>query len=215
VAGSPSSTTYSDRRPEVGLAFAPERSFVGGIWRVQDDENVEWFWLRPHQSGNPDATQYAPCFNGIAGWQLYHDERYTVPVAYRFGEWTHVRIAFAGDRADIAVDYPPLRVYGLKREVAAGGLGVTASELAPAHFSRFSHAELEPLPTAASPAPEPVPDGVIRSWDVSEPVEEASFDGTLDLAGRTWSRLDAEPSGLTRLGSPGAACGLGTGAGLE
>jgi hypothetical protein len=98
---------------EFDVAFGPERSFVGGIWRVQHDENFEWFWLRPHQSGNPDATQYAPCFNGLAGWQLYHGERYSAPVAYRFGEWTRVRIAFAGDRADILVGETRLRVDGL------------------------------------------------------------------------------------------------------
>src|ERR1051325_6378647 len=52
---------------EFDVAFGPERGFMGGIWRVQDDRNYEEFYLRPHQSGNPDATQYTPVFNGIEG----------------------------------------------------------------------------------------------------------------------------------------------------
>jgi hypothetical protein len=54
-----------------------------------------------HQSGNPDATQYAPTFNGIAGWQLYHGPRYTIPFSFRFDEWFTVRILFAGRLAEI------------------------------------------------------------------------------------------------------------------
>jgi hypothetical protein len=54
--------TATDAVPEDGtvefdLALTPDRGFVGGIWRVRDEENFEWFYARPHQSGNPDATQ--------------------------------------------------------------------------------------------------------------------------------------------------------------
>ena len=183
------------------VAFGPERGFHGGIWRVLDERSFEWFFLRPHQSGNPDATQYTPVFNGNSGWQLYHGERYTVPVSYRFGEWNRVRVAFAGDRADVWVgesEEPALRVFGLKRDVGAGGLGVTSS-VAPAHFSRFSFAELDELPPAEAPELEPVPEGVIASWEVSDTFAESELGVELDLAGRRWTRLDPEPGGLADL----------------
>jgi hypothetical protein len=73
---------------EFDIAFSPERNFVGTIWRVLDKKNYEEFYFRPHQSGNPDANQYTPVFNGLAGWQLYYGEDFAAPVRYRFNEWT-------------------------------------------------------------------------------------------------------------------------------
>ena len=49
---------------EFDMAFTGERGFMGAIWRVQDTKDYEEFYLRPHQSGNPDATQYTPVFHG-------------------------------------------------------------------------------------------------------------------------------------------------------
>jgi hypothetical protein len=69
---------------EFDIAFSAERTFVGTIWRVLDKKNYEEFYFRPHQSGNPDANQYTPVFNGLAGWQLYYGEDFAAPVRYRF-----------------------------------------------------------------------------------------------------------------------------------
>ena len=54
---------------EVELAVGRERGFHGVVWRVQDPENCESFFVRPHQMGNPDAVQYTPVFNGVSAWQ--------------------------------------------------------------------------------------------------------------------------------------------------
>src|SRR5436305_7133732 len=70
---------FVDGALAVDVAFSGARGFMGAIWRVADTGNYEEFYLRPHQSGNPDATQYTPVFNGVSGWQLYHGERYAVP----------------------------------------------------------------------------------------------------------------------------------------
>ena len=75
---------------EFDLAVSADRGFMGAIWRVHDTKNYEEFYVRPHQSGNPDANQYTPVFNGVSGWQLYHGERYAAPFAYRFHEWMRV-----------------------------------------------------------------------------------------------------------------------------
>jgi hypothetical protein len=88
---------------ELELAFGDARGSIGPVWRVRDAGNLEWFFLRPHQSGNPDATQYTPAFNGSVGWQLYHGDRYTVTLAYRFDEWLPLRVAFRDERAEIFV----------------------------------------------------------------------------------------------------------------
>ena len=193
---------------EFDVAFSGERGFMGGIWRVQDSKNYEEFYLRPHQSGNPDANQYTPVFHGLWGWQLYHGERYSTPVVYRNNEWTHVRVLFAGDRAEIYVQdmaKPALFVDGLKRGVEPGGIGVSALDFAPAHFSNFSFAITDTPPIQGHPgAPEPVPDGVIPSWWVSDAFRESGLQGKTalgpeDLERRSWTRLETERSGLANL----------------
>jgi hypothetical protein len=193
---------------ELDIAFGAERGFVGGAWRVQDSGNYEEFYLRPHQSGNPDANQYSPVFHGVSGWQLYHGPRYTVPIAYRFDAWTRLRIRFAGSRAEIYLDdtaRPVLAIDELKRSVAAGGVGVSAGNFAPAWFSNFAFAESDAAPLQSRPGPpEPVPGGVIAWWQVSDAFPERALEGKTvldpgDLAGRRWTRLATERSGLANL----------------
>jgi hypothetical protein len=193
---------------EFDIAFSGERGFMGGIWRVQDRDNYEEFYLRPHQSGNPDANQYTPVFNGISGWQLYHDERYSVPVSYPFGEWIHVKIHFSGSQAEIYIGdmkKPVLYVDDLKRVVGTGGVGVSAGNFAPAHFSNFSFTVADSLPIQGRPGkPEPSPAGVIPWWWVSNVFPESALErghslSPADMASRTWTRLEGERSGLANL----------------
>lgn len=200
---------------ELDVSFSPERGFVGGIWRVEDEENHELFYLRPHQSGNPDATQYTPVFHGVWGWQLYLAPRYAVPVEHRFGEWMRVRIVFAGHRAAIYVDdleTPVLVVDDLKREPAAGAVGLSAGDFAPAWFSRFAYGEGGgPIPARPARPGEPAPEtlaesgpGTIGAWRVSDAFAESDLEGVLELGagqldGRRWSTLPAEPGGLVNL----------------
>jgi hypothetical protein len=193
---------------EFDVAFPDERGFIGGIWRVQDPRNYEEFYLRPHQSGNPDANQYTPVFNGVWGWQLYHGGKYSVPVAYRFNDWTRVKILFTGTQAEIYVgdmDQPALFVDELKRGVETGGVGVSALDFAPGHFSNFSFMATDAPPIQGHPQkPEPVPDHVLTSWWISDAFRESSLEdktslGPDDLAQRRWTRLATERSGLANL----------------
>ncbi|MES1240983.1 MAG: hypothetical protein ABUT39_05130 [Acidobacteriota bacterium] len=205
---------FADGSLEFDVAFTRSRGFVGGIWRVQDAKNVEEFYLRPHQSGNPDATQYTPVFNGVSGWQLYHGERYTVAIEHRFDEWTHMKILFAGTTAEIYVGdmaKPVLVVDDLKRSierVEAGSVGVSSGVGAPAWFSNFSFSPEAPRLQARAPAartpPDTTPEGTIPSWQVSDVFAERDLDGRTalgpeELTGRRWTRLETESSGLANL----------------
>jgi hypothetical protein len=201
-------TRFADGSIEFDVAFERSRGFVGGIWRVQDAKNVEEFYLRPHQSGNPDATQYTPVFNGVSGWQLYHGERYTVPIEHRFDQWTHMKILFAGTTAEIYVgdmEKPVLVVDDLKRGTEAGSVGVSAGNAAPGWFSNFSFSTEAPRLQARRPAaPDAAPAGVIPSWQVSDVFAERDLEGRValgpgELAGRRWTRLETERSGLANL----------------
>ncbi len=199
---------FTDGWIEFDVALDGERGFAGGVWRVQDPRNYEEFYLRPHQSGNPDATQYTPVFNGIAGWQLYHGERYAVPATYRFDEWIRVKILFSGAHAEMYIgdmEKPLLFVDDLKRSVEPGAVGVSALNFAPAHFSSFSFLGTDSPPIQGRPGtPEPVPQGVIPSWWVSEVFAERTLEGRTslgreDVAARSWTRLETERSGLANL----------------
>jgi hypothetical protein len=193
---------------EFDIAFAAERGFMGGTWRLRDAKNCEEFYLRPHQSGNPDATQYTPVFNGIEGWQLYHGPRYSAAIAHRFNEWTHVKILFAGRQAEIYVgdmEKPVLFVEEMQGNDEPGSVGINAGEFAPAWFSNFSYHPMDAPPIQGKPKPpEPPPPGLIPSWSVSDAFPEGSLDGreTLssgDLAARRWTPLPVERSGLANL----------------
>lgn len=193
---------------EFDMAFSEERGFLGVAWRMQDEENMEEFYVRPHQSGNPDANQYTPIDNGLAAWQLYHGEGYGSPVVYRFGEWVHVKVVVSGGQGEVFIDSedPVLFLHELKREVRPGKIGLVANgEYAPAYFAGFRY-RLLTRPSLASPRREipPAPAGTVTAWAVSTPFAERSLDNRFELGerekeGLSWTTLAAERTGLVNL----------------
>ena len=191
---------------EVDLAVTRERAFHGVVWRVQDGENHESFFVRPHQVGNPDAILYTPVNHGISSWQLYHGPGFWAPITFPIGLWLTIRVAFAGARADVYVGdltTPALQIRDLKRTPAAGGIGllVGGPGLAVARFAWSAERPTLTVLAAAHVAPHP---GVIADWLVSDPFPEALLAGVLRLppglvASRNWTPLVAEPSGLLDL----------------
>jgi hypothetical protein len=201
-------SVFTDGVIEFDIALTGERGFTGAVWRLQDDGNYEEFYLRPHQSGNPDANQYTPSFNGITGWQLYHGEGYGAPVRYRFNEWMHVKIVVSGQQAEFYIEdmeKPALFAHELKRVRQAGRVGLSAGNFAVAHFSNFSFTPLEkpvlksaPRPAATAPA------GTVMSWQVSNVFTEKSLEQkyqltAADKAALTWQTLACERTGLANL----------------
>lgn len=191
---------------EFDMAFPRMRGFMGGIWRVKDTDNFEWFYVRPHQSGNPDATQYTPVFHGLAGWQLYHGDCYAVPVKHRFDHWTHVKIVFSGVNADIYLgdtDTPALLVDELKRAPEPGTVGVGVATVGSAHFSNLTFQPMDaPRMQPRIRAAQPVPEGLITSWSVSEAFPENALDAMIALdraVVQRWTRLQSERTGVTNL----------------
>ena len=203
VAGS----RFTDGIIEFDLRMSGERGFMGAAWRIQDLESYEEFYLRPHQSGNPDANQYQPVFHGVAAWQLYHGERYGSPSSYRFDQWVHLKIVVAGTRAEVYIDdmtRPALRIDELKRGLAGGRVGLTAGNFAPATFSNFRYTPMPkpPVLQGGPRAPEVAPPGSILAWQVSRVFDGRTLDGKLALEGdprQSWTRLAAEDRGLANL----------------
>ena len=191
---------------EFDVAIPHSRGFAGVVFRLQDNANYENFYIRPHQSGNPDANQYQPVYNGVASWQLYHGEGYAAPVHYRYDEWMPVKVLFAGDQATVYIDSdePVLHIPDLKRSSDGGAIGVSAANFAAVHFANFRYTELAKV-YEFPPAPEPVSaENMITSWQVSDAFLLYELDGIAQLnethmARRTWQPLDAETTGITNL----------------
>lgn len=198
--------SFTDGTVEFDVAFTPERGFAGPMFRVQSTNDYEHFYLRPHQSGQPDANQYTPVIHSVSGWQLYHGNGYSAPTPYRFDEWMHVRIAFAGNRAEVFIDSdePTVVIPELKRPLQAGTVGLTAF-LADVHYSAFRYTDTPPK--LRSPAPQPPPaaaPGTVLSWQLSPPVPEQTLSGLTELpagfsSSLEWRPLDAEATGITNL----------------
>lgn len=155
-----------------------------------------------------DANQYTPVFNGVSAWQLYNGAGYAAPVEYRFDAWMHVKIIFAGTKAEIYIDSdePVLHVHDLKRDITPGRVGVNVAKFAPAYFANFkvsALADAYELPHRTADD-EQTPAGLVTSWLVSD-----AFDGdllarssTLDRklqSERTWTELWTKNNGVANL----------------
>jgi glyoxylase-like metal-dependent hydrolase (beta-lactamase superfamily II) len=191
---------------EFDIAVTPERGFAGLMFRWQDEGNYENFYIRPHQSGNPDANQYQPVINGSATWQLYHGAGYSSPVKYRYNEWQHVRVLYAGSQARVYIDseVPVLTVTDLKRADRDGAIGISVARFAAARFANFKFTQLA---NAYAFPPQPqveYADGIVQSWQVSDAFAESELAAAIEpgddaAAARVWTPLSAETSGITNL----------------
>lgn len=199
--------TLEDGVVEFHVAFSGERGFVGPMWHMTGPGDYEYFYIRPHQSGNPDANQYTPVLNGIAGWQLYHGDGYGSPAHYRFNEWVHVRVEFWDGQAQVYIDdmdEPVLEIPHLKLEAGSGGIGLSAFNT-PVHLSGFAYRALEQAPFARIPSPESrPPDGMVMRWEVSDPFAASRLAGhdnldPSDFDDLDWQPLQSEPDGVVNL----------------
>jgi len=201
--------TLADGTIEFDMKVSDRRTFIGVKLRIAEDGTFEDVYFRPHKSGLPDAIQYNPSYRGVGQWQLHHGPEATAFADYAPGVWQHVRIEVKGRQAAIFVGdvrEPQLLVRHLRTGLARGGFGFWSSQPGATEVDPWtvSLAEVTASPGVTSYAfppevREPVADGSIRRWDLSDPrIGEA---GELDalpsgLATSPWHRADAAPSGL-------------------
>jgi len=191
---------------EFDINFPQQRGFPGVVFRVADPMNAENFYMRPHQSGNPDATQYTPVFNGEAGWQLYHGEGYSKAFPFKFNTWQHVRIDVHGLQAEIYIDdmqSPLIRVTELKQDPRPGKIGLVSGGL-PVHFADFRYTPKTPALFSRQPIPENGKDGLITRWQVGNGGSRKMFEKRSvippDMEKKLkWSTQSTEPSGTINL----------------
>lgn len=128
---------------EVDIAPVANRAFAGVCFRAKDSEALELIYLRFHKSGQFDAIQYTPRYNGLDSWQLYHSSDYQGAATYKPGEWNRLQIKFEGSRAWVGINggaKVALYIPELLRAPRKGKIGLWA--LGEVWFSNFSYSSL-------------------------------------------------------------------------
>jgi len=190
---------------EVEIATAPgSRSYPGILFRVKDASNCERVYIRPHRSPfYDDALQYAPIFNGVDSWQLYHGPGRTSSLDVPPDRWNRLKIVVAGDQARVFWNdgaAPSLVIDHLARGASAGTIGLSGPADGTAFFSNLRFESDDGLSLPAVAAREPVC-GVIGGWDLSASFPRITADFTkypdeAFLSGLEWQAVEADESGL-------------------
>jgi hypothetical protein len=191
---------------ETDISFPQRRGFPGVAFRMVDKKNLEDFYVRPHQSGNPDATQYTPVFNNQSGWQLYHGEGYSKAMPFTFEQWHHIKIDVHGRQAEIYIDdmqKPLIKVTELKRDPQGGTIGLRGGGI-PVRFANLQYTIRQPVTQAVLPVPANGTDGLITKWQVSNPVNRNLFEDKKQLTAAfrsafDWTTRSSESSGTMNL----------------
>jgi hypothetical protein len=178
---------------EFDIALQQAYYFPGIAFRVQDSRNAEYFYLRPHLSGNPDAVQYYPEYNYSGGWQLYYGEGYTNAHVLPLDRWLHIKMLIKDSVAEVYFDDekdPVLFVNKLLRPMQTGMLVLDNTMPATAWFANFSYTATDNVTLKSKPRPfPPLPKTVFRSWEVSDPMEEKMVKEKALLSGINTSAL--------------------------
>jgi len=192
---------------EVDVAFKEGTVFPTIIFRAQDEANYEEFYVRPHKSGQPDALQYSPVFNGLSAWQLYYGEGYTNAWTLPQNEWVHLKLEMAGTQARVFVgegQSPALVINDLKRGRSKGGLGLKVTgPPGVAYFSGFKYRVDDGL-EFKPPVKAETPFGTITEWELSQSfaynlVDTKSYPPQDLLAKVAWQSITGEPTGVVNV----------------
>ena len=162
-------STFKNGIIDYDVAIADRRNFAGIHFRINGN-NYEEFYLRPHQAGNPDATQYTPVINGNSGWQLYYGKGYAGAYNFPFEEWMHIRLIINEGKADVFINdmsQPFLHISDLKLSPTAGQIGF-GNFLGAAYYANLTYQEMENPPLVSKVIPLPsLAKEVIPKWQVS------------------------------------------------
>ena len=167
---------------EFDISLPKERGFPGVLFRMQDKENNEEFYVRPHQSGNPDANQYTPVFNRNAAWQLYHGEGFNKAYTYPVDTWMHIKLLIKDSQAEVYFDEELiLQIKELKMGIKAGSVGLRSS-LCPVYFANLKVTKTDAIILRAIPAKEQKTDEtIITQWLVSPSFSREALAGKTSL----------------------------------
>jgi len=187
---------------DVDVATPAGRGFFGIQFRIANDgANSEWFYLRQHKSGAPDAMQYTPVLNTGLNWQIYNGPGFTGAVEIPKDEWFHLRLEVVGTEARLYVKdmaKPALVANDLKSGVQKGQVALAVLTGA-TYFSNFEIRSTPDVPWERHPPP--MPPGTLTRWSLSPSL--GALDRNLERpltasesAAMSWQEVEAEPPGF-------------------
>jgi len=199
---------------EFDMAVKKDRYFPGMSFRMQDTANAEEFYIRPHQSGNPDALQYYPEYFFDGGWQLYYGDGFGTPYVIPMDRWFHVKLLVKDTMAEVYLDtatVPTLFIKKLYRPVAGGMIALKNPYPVPAWFAKFTYTATNNVTLKSVPKRYPaLPANVFNTWQVSSRFDEKLLAGkshlsAADTSGLSWQTFTGDNRGVADLGMLGPA----------
>ena len=192
---------------EYDLLFDATRSFGGLRFRTQSPGDYENFYMRAHQSGNPDANQYMPEYNGVASWELHYGKQYSSPTVYPHGEWIHVKLIINDGLADIYIGEKTTPEYSvnLLRDPTKGGFALWGLNLSgPVWMANFDATPMDSVEILGTPVPDAVGKaGTVEQWQISDAFDGAKLIGKTNLSAidtdMTYHTMVAKASGQVNL----------------
>ncbi len=187
------------------MAVSSARGFSGMQFRIdKDGKNAEEIYLRPHQSGYPDAIQYTPVLNTGRNWQIYNGPGFTAAIDIPRNEWFHLRLVVAGAQAKLYVkdmDKPALDMTDLKSGLQQGQFALV-NLLGGAYFSNFEIRVTPDVPWERHQPP--MPADTLTKWDISDSYDALRRDlekplTRSEISAMQWQQVQAEPPGFVVL----------------
>jgi hypothetical protein len=179
---------------EVDVYAHSKRSFAGIIFRKKD-HNMEDFYIRTHKSGQVDAVQYTPVYNGESNWQLYNE--YQAQLVLKQSSWNKLKVIFKDKIADIYVnDVKVLTVDELKSENTSGSIGLFS--LFENRFTNFRYSnDSKDMTTANIKDISSLSKGLIKEWQITEAIDPKNEPIDFKNFGKlSYKKVVTEASGL-------------------
>lgn len=161
---------------EFKMYMPQERAFAYLYFRGENEQEYEEIYLRTHKSKAPDALQYAPVFQSMAAWQLYHGEKGTAAASFPANKWVPIKVTLNGSTLQVWVgdmQQPAMTIDRMGREPKAGWIGfrgfVPRTSDAPfsAYFSAITISPSAATSEVTYNAKSTLPSGQITQWRVS------------------------------------------------
>ncbi len=182
-----------------------DQAFAGIYFRMANNSEMEYFYLRVARAGNPsamDAVQYAPFANGVNMWDLFG--QFQGPANIKKGEWNHIKLVVSG-RQMVAyvnnVGTTTLEVPRLESNSLTGSLAFNGRCLITDLVIKPN--EVDGLPSQEGFDPTYHDPRYIRYWQVNSPQPlpkgQELYDGEFPDAETNWQPIDAERRGLINL----------------
>lgn len=174
---------------EYDIYLKEAQAFPGVYFRI-NDADAEHFYIRPHQSGNPDANQAAPLIKGISPWQLYFGPKYSFPYHYKYDDWTHVKLVVNNDRAQVYLDYSeePHLSWNLFHEAKEGEISFSGGNAQGMYIANIVVDKEKDVIKNFEPIERKPITGLVQSWEISDKFEEKLLADHTKLRSVTESR---------------------------